>query len=120
MSEKIMVVDDEPIIRFLICEVLSEKGYYTINAKNGIDAINKFIRFVKDIQLVLLDMELPDLKGNKLLEILKKIKPSIKVIMISGYSSKFIKDECVGLDLDGIIEKPFNSDNLLSYVNQFI
>ncbi|HTL59554.1 MAG TPA: response regulator [Candidatus Limnocylindrales bacterium] len=85
--ETILVVEDEPVLRELIREVLQQYDYQVIEARSGIDALRVWDEFDGRIDLLLTDMVMPEgMNGRELAAQLKKRKPELKVIYSSGYS----------------------------------
>ncbi len=106
--KKILVVDDEDFIRDNLERILDEEGYDLYLASNGREALNLTKR--EDIDLILLDLNLPDIDG---IELLKKIKddfPHILVIIITGYASVESAVQALKLGAYDYIKKPFKAD----------
>jgi DNA-binding NtrC family response regulator len=85
MSEKILVVDDEQIIRESISFILKKEGYNVSEAENGRIAREKLL--AEPFDLVITDLEMPELKGIELLGHITKMSPEISVIIITAYGS---------------------------------
>jgi len=85
-SETILLVDDEERIRNLGVALLSQCGYTVLTAANGIEALTVYQARGKEIDLVILDLIMPEMDGHKCIQKLKSINPEINVIMSSGYS----------------------------------
>jgi putative nucleotidyltransferase with HDIG domain len=83
LREKILIVDDEDAIRSLFVEALNELGYDCDVAKNGLECLEKFYR-VRDYDVVLLDVQMPELNGIETLKKLKSYSPDLSVIMVSA------------------------------------
>ncbi|MCC6712936.1 MAG: response regulator [Candidatus Dadabacteria bacterium] len=81
--EKILIVDDEDAIRNLFVEALNELGYDCDVARNGLECLEKFYR-VKNFDVVLLDVQMPELNGIETLKKLKSYSPDLSVIMVSA------------------------------------
>jgi nitrogen-specific signal transduction histidine kinase len=85
--ETILVVEDEPVLRELVQEILKEYDYQVIEAASGVEALRVWDEFEGEIDLLLTDMVMPEgMSGRELATQLKKRKPSLKVIYSSGYS----------------------------------
>lgn len=106
-KEKILIVDDEEAIRCLFVEALEELGYSCEVAKNGLECLEKFYRD-KDYDVVLLDVQMPQLNGIETLKKLKSYAPDLSVIMVSA--SREIENVRVALKEGAYdyIFKPFN------------
>lgn len=85
MPEKILVVDDEQIIRESISYILKKDGYSVSEADNGREAYNKLL--AESFDLVITDLEMPEMKGIELLERITKMSPETSVIIITAYGS---------------------------------
>ncbi|MBI4810255.1 MAG: sigma-54-dependent Fis family transcriptional regulator [Ignavibacteriales bacterium] len=85
MPEKILVVDDEQIIRESISYILKKDGYSVSEADNGREAYNKLL--AESFDLVITDLEMPEMKGIELLERITKMSPETSVVIITAYGS---------------------------------
>ena len=101
---KILTVEDDNMIREGISEYLSEFGYTVIQAKDGREALSKFN---SDINLVILDIQIPFING---LEVLKEIrkKSNLPILILTAFSDEEYKIEAFTNLADGYIEKPFS------------
>lgn len=113
----ILIVDDEPDIRELISEILSDEGYQVSTAENGQTALQKVQEFTPD--LVLLDIWMPDLDGVSLL---KKWNESnsllFPVVMMSGHGTIETAIEATKMGAKDFIEKPISLAKLLQTIEQ--
>jgi DNA-binding NtrC family response regulator len=82
-GKKILIIDDEPRIRALYGRMLSEAGMRVYLASNGEEAIEKLIR--EKIDIVLLDINMPQINGKTVFEIIQEYDPSLKIIVSSVY-----------------------------------
>lgn len=116
--ETIFVIDDEEYVVSFIRESLERNGYKVLAFTNPISALDKFRGFHHEIALVITDIVMPLMDGKELIEHIKLIKPTTKILAISGYS-KYIagKDE---IKADGFLQKPFDSNYLLSTVRRIL
>ncbi|MGE5807162.1 MAG: response regulator, partial [Ignavibacteria bacterium] len=85
MNERILVVDDEDIIRESLSYVLKKEGYTVEEAGNGKSALDKLLQ--EPFDLVITDLEMPVMKGIRLLEEIKKLNIQTSVIIITAYGS---------------------------------
>ncbi|MBD3169010.1 MAG: response regulator [candidate division Zixibacteria bacterium] len=112
---KILLVDDETKFRADLAERLRLREYETIEAGNGEDAI-KVARSDSDIDVVLLDLKMPGLSGEQTLAELKKYRPAIQVIMLTGHGSIASAMETGRLEAYAYLEKPCEMDKLLKTI----
>lgn len=111
---KILVVDDEELIREVIVEYLKNEGYEYIEAKDGYDAIDK-VKFHNDIDLIIMDIMMPNLDGFSACKEIKKIK-DIPTIVLSARSEEFDKLTGFDLGIDDYITKPFSPKELIARI----
>ena len=117
---RVLIVDDESDICFLISEILNDESYICESANNSTDALNKFSSFNPD--LIILDVWLgnSEFDGIELLSQFKNINPSISVIIISGHGTVDMAVNAIKNGAYDFIEKPFNSDKLTVTVKRAI
>lgn len=111
-SGLVMVVDDEPELLVSLVETLESMGHGVIPVPDGVEAVRVFVADPEAVDLVILDMTLPGLDGRQTLAILRTIRPSIPVLLSSGYSDQGLE----GVDLDGertrFLPKPYGLEEL--------
>jgi len=106
-TETVLVVEDEDVIRLLVCGVLKKAGYSVLEAKNGTEALLVAERYSGGIDLVISDVVMPSMGGAELAERLSVSRPGIKVMFMSGYTSNTILDHCLLASNAAFLEKPF-------------
>ena len=105
---RILVVDDEAIIREFVAEVLEE--YDVVHAINGQDAIDKIPGLLPN--LIITDIKMPVKGGDEVIRFAKHFDPKIPIIVITGYTSLDTANECVRMGADGFLSKPFTINQL--------
>jgi two-component system NtrC family response regulator len=100
----ILVVDDEPNSLFGICQVLTDEGFHTIPAKNGIEALEKLK--TNSVNLIITDEKMPDLNGMELLLEVRKTHQDTPVILITAYGSVPLAVEALKKGAFYFFEKP--------------
>ena len=117
-NERILVVDDEYPVRNVLSLSLEHLGYNVEIASSGTEALELYRKSKQPIDLVILDMLMPQLSGDQTFFKLKAIDPDVKVLVISGYSSQ----EAVNSILDngglGFVQKPFTITELAKRVRE--
>ena len=111
-SGTILLVDDEEMVLEVGGQVLEKLGYTVIEAPGGIEAVDIFDKNKETIDLVILDMIMPDMGGEEAYDRIKKINPRVKVLLSSGYSIDGQATEIMKRGCDGFIQKPFKADEL--------
>lgn len=113
---RILVIDDEDIVRTSCNRSLTPEGYEVKMARNGIDGM-KMLENEK-FDLVLTDLKMPDMDG---IEVLRRIKvewPQVEVIIITGYQTVDTAVKSIKLGAYDYIEKPFTPDALIAAVKK--
>ena len=119
-KETILIAEDDDSLRKLNKITLESFGYRVIVAKDGEEAISKFMENRERISLVLLDMVMPKKNGKEVSEAIRKANPRMKVLFSSGYSEDIVKnDELTAAGFD-FIHKPFHSRDLLMKVREIL
>ena len=112
-SETILVVEDNDNLREVICKTLGKQGYVVLEAANGKDALQIFDNRTWPIDLLLVDVVLPQMSGAEVVKRLQEFDPNLKVLYMSGYTNNAIVHHGV-LDTDvAFLQKPFKGTALL-------
>jgi PAS domain S-box-containing protein len=115
----IMLVDDEQIVRTYTKTLFEKKGHKVICFETGSQAISYYLEHWRGIDLVLLDMVMPNMNGRELFLQLKKINPQVKAILSTGYSLDSEAQDLLDQGILDYIEKPFTIDVLEKKIIQF-
>ena len=118
MRKEILVIDDNPDIRFLICNILKEQNFEVRSAANYDQALLEINKRLPDLAIIDIKLDKPDKDGIDLLKIVSKKNKLIPVIMISGHATVQIAVEAIRLGAYEFIEKPFSKEKILNYVNR--
>jgi CheY-like chemotaxis protein/PAS domain-containing protein len=110
---RVLVVDDEDLVRSLSCNVLRAEGYEVVEAADGRAAVDVFRQARGGIDLVLLDWVMPHLSGGETLNQLRQIDPAVPVIVVSGYMPGQ-RETPEGVR--AVIDKPFSLQQLVDKV----
>jgi CheY-like chemotaxis protein len=115
-SETILLVEDEAAVRMLAKKILAQKGYRVFEAADGAIALRVAAAHVGEIDLVLTDVAMPNLGGRGMVEELRELSPSIRVLFMSGYPKEEIFPAKGSRDSISYLQKPFTGEMLLSEV----
>jgi two-component system cell cycle sensor histidine kinase/response regulator CckA len=107
-TESLLLVDDEDTILDVGKEMLTTLGYKVMLARSGKEAIELYKKNENKIDMVILDMIMPDMGGGEVYDRLKEINPHIKVLLSSGYSMHGQASQILQRGCDGFIQKPFD------------
>jgi len=120
-TETILIVEDEPPVRWIVKDVLTKYGYKVLEAGSGVEALALWHQHHDEIDLLLTDMVMPvGLGGQELAEKFAAQKPELKVIFTSGYSLPVAGRGFTVLDNLNFLQKPFDDAKLVLAVRQCI
>ena len=111
-GETVLVVEDEPAIRALACEMLESHGYLTLGAGSGEEALGLAVRHAGPIDLLLADVVMPGLAGPALAERFAVVRPHTRVLFMSGYAGDDLARRGLADDAAHFLPKPFTQDLL--------
>ncbi len=111
-TETLLIAEDNEQLRCLIKEVATKKGYSLIEAVDGEDAVNKFMKHRDEIDLALFDVVMPKKNGKEAYEEIRKMRPDLKVLFVSGYTRDVVLDKGVNDAVD-FVSKPILPYELL-------
>lgn len=111
-SGTILFVEDEEEITSVAVEMIKLLGFTVIEASNGREALELYLKHVTDITLVVTDMGMPIMNGYELFRGLKKLNPNLPIVISSGFGEVAISSHIAPEDIAGIISKPYTFDLL--------
>jgi two-component system nitrogen regulation response regulator NtrX len=120
MKSEILVIDDNADIRYLICNILKEKGYNLRSAANYNQAVIEINAKLPNLAIIDIKLDKGDKDGINLLKLLMSIDKTVPVIMISGHANVQVAVEAIRIGAYEFVEKPFSSEKLLNYVKRAI
>jgi two-component system cell cycle sensor histidine kinase/response regulator CckA len=118
--ETVLLVDDEEMILEVSREILETLGYTVIQSQGGKEAIDLYRAHKDNIDMVILDMIMPDMGGGETYDQLKAINPELKALLSSGYSIDGQAKEILERGCDGFIQKPFNMKELSGKIREIL
>ena len=119
-SGTILVVDDEEYILNADKAMLNELGYEVLLANGGKEALRIFDENKDRINLLILDLIMPDLSGEIVYDRIKALRPDVRVILSSGYSIEGQAESILKRGCDGFIQKPYNLNQLAQKIKQIL
>ena len=114
-SKSILVIDDDVSITSIFEFMLEKEGFKPISANTKEDSL-KIVK--SDIDLIFLDVKMPNTSGLELFKEIQKIRPHVLIVMITGYSVDHLLSEAFDLGAYAVIYKPFDVDEVLNLVNK--
>jgi len=119
-KETVLFVDDEDMIIEVVGEMLEQLGYKVLTAESGTEAIETYKKNKEQIDIVILDMVMPDMSGGEAYDKLKQINPDIKVLLASGYSLDGAATEILDRGCSGFIQKPVKTSALSQKLREIL
>jgi CheY-like chemotaxis protein len=119
-GKTIMLVDDEKAIRQIYEEFLKGHGYDMRLFENGAEALNAFEADPEGVDLVVTDMTMPELTGDRLAAKMLKIRPDIPIVMWCGFSEDISEDTAIQMGIKKYIQKPVSPRELLQEIRQIL
>ncbi|QUE76045.1 PAS domain-containing sensor histidine kinase [Stutzerimonas stutzeri] len=117
-GETILVVEDEPVVRSLVVEVLNDLGYQTIEAGDATEALPS-LEDGQRIDLLITDVGLPGMNGRQLADVARQHRPSLKVLFATGYAESATAKDFLGKGM-AVITKPFAIEAFASKVREML
>ncbi len=106
-SERILFVDDEESLVFTAKRTLEKLGYDVVTKRNPIKALEMFKEIPDAFDLVITDMTMPDMTGDRFAKEVMKIRPHIPVIICTGYSSRLLEEKAMQMGIRSFVMKPY-------------
>lgn len=118
--ETILVVEDDPDLRFLMEEALGDYGYKVMSASDGAEGLQQFQRHAASISLIISDLMTPRMMGKELYDKVQRIRSNTKFLFVSGYQANQISQNFVLDKGFEFLQKPFDLDELAAKVREIL
>ena len=115
----VLVVDDEAQVRQLARRVLEKEGYLVTEASSGLEAI-ALLEGGTPPDLLMSDLEMPELSGDKMVERIRATRPDLKVLYVTGHVDKLMDERPRLGSGEAFLDKPFTAAGLLEAVSQIL
>jgi two-component system cell cycle sensor histidine kinase/response regulator CckA len=103
-----LVVDDEPAVRTVTSRMLERMGLSVVTANDGAEGVRRFEELAAAVRLVVLDQTMPHLGGVQALEAIRRIRPEVPVVLVSGYAADGLRERFAGMAHVALLQKPFD------------
>jgi PAS domain S-box-containing protein len=114
----ILMVDDEALLRDVICDLLTDDGHTVLQACNGREAVAIYEQRWREIDVVILDMVMPIMGGRETFLALRRINPAVRAMLSSGYSANGETQAMLDDGVLGFLQKPYSKQNLDAMIAQ--
>ena len=115
----LLLADDEAMVRQVTGDVMRSMGYTVVEAVDGVDALEKFQRAPQTFSMAILDLVMPRMDGYATFHALRRIRPDLPVVFISGYSREEVPMPAEVRDHAGFLQKPFQMNQLVQVLERF-
>ena len=114
----ILVVDDEPLLREIFKEYLSERGFTVDTAEDAFEAMEKANSLPYEV--IFLDIKMPGMDGVEALERLKEIQPEACFVLMTGYwdQTRYLQEQAEKIGIYRLLEKPFEMEEIARLVEE--
>jgi CheY-like chemotaxis protein len=119
-TETILMVDDEEMVLDAGTQIIEAMGYRVLMANSGTEAVDIYAKNKENIDLVVLDMVMPEMGGGETYDALKETDKDVKVLLSSGYSLDGEAEEIMQRGCDGFIQKPFKVEELSKKLREIL
>jgi two-component system cell cycle sensor histidine kinase/response regulator CckA len=119
-TETVLLAEDEVTVRELHKMILEGAGYRIVEAVDGQDALDKFMEHMAEVDIVVTDVVMPKTDGKSLYEEIRKIRPDMKVLFMSGYTKDIVLERGIRDDEFSYVTKPVKSFELLKKVRDVL
>jgi len=118
--ETVLLAEDDEAVRGLHKMILEDAGYTLIQAVDGRDALDKFMQYQSEISILITDVIMPKINGKRLYEEIRKIRPDMKVLMMSGYTKDVFTERGILEDEYSFMTKPVKPYDLLKTIRNIL
>ena len=119
-AETVLVVEDDKIVRDLVCAVLLNQGYDLLCASNGAEGLRLAREHPRRLDLLLTDIIMPQMNGPEVAEALRRDQPQVKVLYVSGYTDDVLNDHAAATAELRFLEKPFTPESLCRKIREVL
>jgi DNA-binding NtrC family response regulator len=119
-DSKVLVIDDEETLIRALKAVLEGAGFTAIATSNPREGIQLFTEHKDDIGVVLLDLLMPELRGEAVLEELRTVRSDVKVVLMSGFLGATEVEQFSKMGFYGFLPKPFDPEDVIAKVSEIL
>ncbi len=114
--ERVLVVDDDEAVLELAEEFLRRAGYESFRATGGVEAIELFQKKASEIDVVVLDLTMPDIDGREVFKAIRRVRADVPVVLATGYSRGMLEETFPDETLLSFLRKPYDPEQLLGAI----
>jgi CheY-like chemotaxis protein len=110
MNRKILIIDDEDLVRNYVRRALASRGWDVTERPDGASALALLAG--EDFDAVICDLKMPDMRGEEVVKRIRAMRPGMKIIVITGSVSNITSPIVPGVEVEGFLIKPFGIDEI--------
>ena len=115
---RVLIVDDEPLIRWSLAETLTDEGYGVLEAADGQGALEALRDTPRPVDVIMLDYRLPDSNGLQLLATIRALSPRSRVVLMTAYGTPEVAAEALRLGAVCVVNKPIEMQEVADLVSR--
>ncbi len=119
-KSSVLVVEDEVAVRDVVARALRNKGYEVVTSENGRAALDHVTSSSRDYDMLVTDVIMPQMGGRELAERLRRDRPALKVLYMSGYTASALEPSDLAIPGTGFLQKPFSPAALAEHVSKLL
>lgn len=119
-TERVLLIDDEPSILKMLTQMINRYGYEVTGSSASVEALELFRRQPHGFDLVITDMSLPHMPGDRLAREMMRIRPDIPVILCTGHNERMNEKKALNLGIKAFITKPFLKNNIVQTIQDVL
>lgn len=116
----VLLVDDDDGVLAILHHTMAQLGWRVLAAENGEQALQSCRHQIESVDLVITDLQMPEMNGNELAKRLRALRPSLPIIFVSGDSASDLAEAVKGLPNHCYLKKPFRTSDLAALVSSFV
>lgn len=117
MAKKVLIVDDEDLVRNYVRRALASRGWDITEASDGAAALALLDR---GFDAVVCDLKMPDMRGEEVVKRIRELRPAMKIVVITGSVSNLTTPIVPGVEVDGFLIKPFGIDEIRELLEKLV
>ena len=118
-KKKILVVDDEPVMRVIYEQLLREQGYDVVVAENGKEGVDKYVAQQQDILGIIMDLQMPEMDGRDAFKNILEVDASARAVFVSGYLGEASSQELLDIGAIAVLSKPFRKRSFVQTIMKY-
>ena len=115
---RILVVDDEELVRNVVVRLLSNLGYEVVTVADGHEAVEYYRQFGRDVSAVIIDLMMPEMDGRRCFAALRELDPGVRAVLSTAWGNEDRVQDALDEGMRGLVRKPFQAEQLAKAVKQ--